>query len=549
MITNAEIADNFSLLSKLMDIHGQNEFKAKSYSAAAYSIEKIPVELSEIDPAKYATYKGIGNSAAEKIRELFDFGEIKLLKQLIEQTPTGIMEMMAIKGLGPKKIAVIWKELGIESPGELLYACEENRLAAVKGFGEKSQATIKDNIEFFFKNKNIFLYADVASFIEEVDQRLKAVFHEQRFAVTGAFRRQMEIVQEAEWVTTAGITPLKDELSKHDFETEEETSNSILFKSEAGLRLKFYIANEHNFGTRLFETSCSEQFLERWGAVQEAADETTIFQSKNIAFIPSFYREELNTAPLPDFIQTSSVKGIIHSHSNWSDGSNTIEEMAQECIKRGLEYLVISDHSKAAHYANGLNEDRIRAQHALIDELNEKLQPFKIFKSIECDILGEGQLDYDEKTLESFDLVIASVHSNLRMSEEKAMMRLLNAINNPFTTILGHMTGRLLLSRKGYPVNHEQIIRACADSGVVIELNAHPRRLDIDWRYIKTAIEHNVLISINPDAHALSGFDDIKYGVLVAQKAGLTAKQNLSSFSRAEMESYLRNRRDHIQKL
>ena len=532
-----------------MDIHGQNEFKAKSYSAAAYSIEKIPVELSEIDPAKYATYKGIGNSAAEKIRELFDFGEIKLLKQLIEQTPTGIMEMMAIKGLGPKKIAVIWKELGIESPGELLYACEENRLAAVKGFGEKSQATIKDNIEFFFKNKNIFLYADVASFIEEVDQRLKAVFHEQRFAVTGAFRRQMEIVQEAEWVTTAGITPLKDELSKHDFETEEETSNSILFKSEAGLRLKFYIANEHNFGTRLFETSCSEQFLERWGAVQEAADETTIFQSKNIAFIPSFYREELNTAPLPDFIQTSSVKGIIHSHSNWSDGSNTIEEMAQECIKRGLEYLVISDHSKAAHYANGLNEDRIRAQHALIDELNEKLQPFKIFKSIECDILGEGQLDYDEKTLESFDLVIASVHSNLRMSEEKAMMRLLNAINNPFTTILGHMTGRLLLSRKGYPVNHEQIIRACADSGVVIELNAHPRRLDIDWRYIKTAIEHNVLISINPDAHALSGFDDIKYGVLVAQKAGLTAKQNLSSFSRAEMESYLRNRRDHIQKL
>jgi DNA polymerase (family 10) len=201
---------------------------------------------------------------------------------------------------------------------------------------------------------------------------------------------------------------------------------------------------------------------------------------------------------------------------------------------------VISDHSKAAFYANGLNEERIRAQHALIDELNERMQPFKIFKSIECDILGEGQLDYDAQTLESFDLVIASVHSNLRMSEEKAMLRLMNAIKNPFTTILGHMTGRLLLSRKGYPVNHEEVIRACADNGVVIELNAHPRRLDIDWRWIKTAIQHNVLISINPDAHALSGFDDIKYGVLVAQKAGLTAKENLSSFSRREFEEFIK---------
>ncbi len=523
-----------------MDIHGQNEFKAKSYSAAAYSIEKLPVELKEIDPAKYATYKGIGNSAAEKIKELLQFGEIKLLKQLVEQTPAGILEMMGVKGLGSKKIAVIWKELGIESPGELLYACEENRLAAVKGFGEKSQSTIKEQIEFFLKNKNIFLYADIESFIEEMNQRLKTVFPEQKFAITGAFRRQMEIVHEAEWVTTAGIAQLKIELSKYKFEAAEETANTILFKSENGVRLKFHIANNNNFGSRLFETSSGENFLKAWVALPPSASEDEIFQSKNIAFIPSFYREELPADPLPDFIQTSSIKGIIHSHSNWSDGSNTIEEMAKECIKRGLEYLVISDHSKAAHYANGLNEERIKVQHVLIDELNEKLQPFKIFKSIECDILGEGQLDYDAQTLESFDLVIASVHSNLRMSEEKAMMRLLNAIRNPFTTILGHMTGRLLLSRKGYPVNHEEIIRACADNGVVIELNAHPRRLDIDWRWIKTAIQHNVLISINPDAHALSGFDDIKYGVLVAQKAGLTAKENLSSFSRREFEEFIK---------
>jgi DNA polymerase (family 10) len=214
MMTNAEIADNFSLLSKLMDIHGENEFKAKSYSAAAYSIEKLPVELNTIDPTKYATYKGIGNSAAEKIKELLHFGEIKLLKQLIEQTPAGILEMMSVKGLGPKKIAIIWKELGIESPGELLYACEENRLSAIKGFGEKSQTTISENIAFFLKHRNIFLYADMESFIVALDQRMKSVFPEQQFNVTGEFRRQMEIVHAAEWVTTVGINQLKEELSK-----------------------------------------------------------------------------------------------------------------------------------------------------------------------------------------------------------------------------------------------------------------------------------------------------------------------------------------------
>jgi DNA polymerase (family 10) len=217
--------------------------------------------------------------------------------------------------------------------------------------------------------------------------------------------------------------------------------------------------------------------------------------------------------------------------------------MTKDCIRRGLEYLVISDHSKSAFYANGLNEERILAQHQQIDELNKKYAPFRIFKSIECDILNDGKLDYADDVLASFDLVIASVHSNLKMSEEKAMHRLLTAISNPYTTILGHMTGRLLLSRPGYPVDHTQIIEACKAHQVVIELNAHPRRLDIDWRYIRQATEADVLISINPDAHATEGFDDTRFGVLVAQKGGLTARQNLSSFSRTELEQWLDSRR------
>ncbi len=218
---------------------------------------------------------------------------------------------------------------------------------------------------------------------------------------------------------------------------------------------------------------------------------------------------------------------------------NTIEEMANELIKRGFEYMVISDHSRSAFYANGLNEERIREQHRYIDELNSKLNPFRVFKSIECDILNDGSLDYSNDVLSTFDLVITSIHSNLKMTEEKAMARLMGAIENPYTTILGHMTGRLLLSRNGYPVDHKTIIDACAKNNVVIELNAHPVRLDMDWRYIDYALEKAVLISINPDAHALDGFDDVRYGVLAAQKGGLFKEQNLSSFSLKQFEEWL----------
>ncbi|MEO5562614.1 MAG: PHP domain-containing protein, partial [Chitinophagaceae bacterium] len=234
---------------------------------------------------------------------------------------------------------------------------------------------------------------------------------------------------------------------------------------------------------------------------------------------------------------------VIHSHSNWSDGVNTLEEMAKECITRGFEYLVISDHSKAAAYARGLTEERIREQHRNIDDVNSRLAPFKIFKSIECDILNDGALDYNDDVLASFDLVIASVHSNLKMTEEKAMARVMRAVTNPYTTILGHMTGRLLLSRKGYPLDHKKIIDACAANDVVIELNAHPRRLDIDWQWIDYAIQKNVLLSIDPDAHSLDGYNDIKYGVLAAQKGGLTKEQNLSSYTLKQFEEFLGKRR------
>jgi DNA polymerase (family 10) len=392
---------------------------------------------------------------------------------------------------------------------------------------------------------------------------LQKLFSVEKVHVTGAYRRQALTIEEMEFVVLENNEAIKPKFqTAQPPELIEEKENTILYKLKNGLKLRLH-TGKGMMDERLFTTSCTEEFLTAFKQTfpsikysgKEIGDDSVFTQAK-IPVIPAFMREtagiieKAKNLPAnrqvknwPDLIQPADVKAIIHSHSKWSDGDNTLEQMAEECIKKGLEYLVISDHSKAAAYANGLSEERIREQHRQVDQLNEQYKPFMIFKSIECDILGDGSMDYTNNILSTFDLVIASVHSNLKMSEEKAMMRLMRAIENPYTTILGHMTGRLLLSRNGYPVDHKKIIDACAANHVVIELNAHPRRLDIDWRYIDYAIDKGVLISIDPDAHSLDGYNDIRYGVLAAQKAGLTKEQNLSSFSLKEFEKFLTERK------
>jgi len=548
-MNNNAIADNFSLLSKLMEIHGENSFKSKTYSIAAFNIEKLPLQLSETPQEKIFSIKGIGDSIGKKVLEMIETGQMKTLNDYLEKTPVGIVEMLNIKGIGPKKINTIWKELEVESIGELLYACNENRLLLYKGFGEKTQDNIRESIEFYLQNQGTYLYAQIESYAYAMHDKLSAHFTKSKISLTGSFRRQLETIDELEWCTTASSHDVKKFFIEQGFDAIEEDAETILFKGEENVKLQFYLVDDASFCKKLFQTSCSVDFLigweKRYPLSVEATSEEDIFKTAGLPFIIPALRENdsilarAKENKLNDVIQPSDVRSIIHSHSNWSDGLNTIEDMANDLVKRGYEYLVITDHSKSAFYANGLTPERIREQHRYIDELNAKLKPFKIFKSIECDILNDGSLDYSNDILATFDLVITSVHSNIKMNEEKAMMRLLNAIKNPYTTILGHMTGRLLLSRNGYPVDHKKIIDACAENHVAIELNAHPRRLDIDWRWIDYAIEKNVLISIDPDAHSIKGFNDIKYGVLAAQKGGLNKEQNLSSFNLKQFEEYL----------
>ena len=382
---------------------------------------------------------------------------------------------------------------------------------------------------------------------------MQDIFSSDKIKITGAFARQNETLDELEFVIPFSSKIISDKIAAvPEFSFIESKDEYILYRYNDIIKIKLHTADAKNFERKIFETTGSAEFIKSFyekfpeAEIPAGDSEEEIFRKADLQYIPPFLRESGNyleiarQKKLPSVIQPGDIKGIIHCHSNWSDGSNTLEELANACIAKGYEYLVISDHSKSAYYAQGLTEEKISAQHQLVDELNLQLAPFKIFKSIESDILNDGGLDYTNNILSTFDLVIASVHSNLKMPEERAVMRLLNAIENPYTRILGHMTGRLLLSRKGYPVDHKKIIDACAANNVVIEINAHPRRLDMAWQWLKYALAKNVLVSIDPDAHSIEEFANTRYGVLVAQKGMVTANKNLSSFSLNEFENFLK---------
>ena len=558
MVTNFEIESAFELLGKLMELHGENPFKAKSYLSASYNISKVNGELSEMTVEEINAIPTIGVSIKQKIQSLLSTGHIKQLDELLDKTPAGVVEMMSIKGIGPKKVSTIWKELEIESIDELKYACLENRLSLLKGFGEKTQKTVLENIQFYLKHKNKFRFGEVEEESLLMLQLLKKYFTDEEISFTGEFRRYCEVLDKIDLLTTAPFDEVMEMLSESPFEQLEEVENTIHAKTTAGTLFQISFSEKSNFFKNLFITSGNEVHVESLKKrisdfdSKHFSSEEEIYQSANLSFILPELREGINELELaaenklPQLIDPNEIKGVVHAHSKWSDGNNTIEEMARYSMKFGYEYLCMSDHSKSATYASGLSVERVLQQHDEIDKLNKKLSPFRIFKGIESDMLGDGSLDYDDDILSRFDFVIASIHQNFKMSEEKATERLIHAIENPYTTILGHPTGRLLLSRIGYPINHKAVIEAAAKNNVIIEMNAHPWRLDLDWRWIQFAISLGVEISINPDAHNLNGIHDIHYGTLAARKGMLTQKMTFNSRNVSEMEEYFTIRKSKI---
>jgi DNA polymerase (family 10) len=554
---NKTIARTLRLLSQLIELHNGNAFKVKSLAASAYTIGKLPFALSKKTLPELEQIAAIGKSTAAKVWELLKNQTITELEELYQITPIGVIEIMGIKGLGPKKVLTIWKDMGIENIGELYYACNENRLIEAKGFGAKTQEEIKKAIEFKMASNGRFLYAQVEQYAEYLFEKLIEVLPVKHISFTGDYRRKCEIIDGLDILIGS---PLSQEIRSlfeeiPTLEVIEIKDQSIEAQLSSGIKVYFNFCAIEDFSLQLaFQTghdSHTEELKKRLGNDTIYADtEEEVYQKAGLTYIEPELREGRNefvladSGRLPKLIVWEELKGTLHNHSTWSDGVNSLEEMALYCRDElKLQYLGISDHSKSAFYAKGLYEDRVLAQHKEIDTLNAKLTGFKIFKGIESDILFDGSLDYSDEILASFDFIVASIHSVFKMSEEKATQRLISAIENPYTTILGHPTGRLLLSRSGYPVDFKKVIDACADNGVVIEINANPLRLDMDWRWHQYAIEKGVMLSINPDAHSNNGFYDMHYGLLAARKGGVAASNCLNTMSVEEISSYFLNKR------
>ena len=540
-MTNKEIAASFDLLARVMELHNENPFKIKSYQNAYLTLRKLDKPLSSYSMDQLMEIKGIGEAIAEKILSLVQTGSMPTLEKYLAKTPAGVVEMLKINGLGPKKVAILWKEHEMTSPGELLYACNENRLVEWKGFGAKTQDAIIQAIGFLQSNEGKYLHSTVHHHAQQIIKLVYDLNSKSKTSITGKLRRGYPIVDKLELISTA--TP-EDIASL-------ENEDSLIWKSHdphlfRGVWMDFLpvevsISSPDEFDKKLFQSTGPDHFLSHFSTDQEDIwSSMNMFNHTDKPYISPELRdikgiEQWTAVQMSDLIVVDNIKGIIHSHSTYSDGIHTLKDMGAQAQKYGYEYLVITDHSKAAAYAKGMSEEKVRAQWKEIDVLNASLKKFKIIKGIECDILSNGDLDYDDDLLSGFEVVIASIHSAFHMDIDKATGRIIKAIENPHTNILGHPSGRLILSREGYPLNYTKIIDACAANQVAMELNANPQRLDIDQQYIHECMDKGVLISINPDAHNQTAIQDIKYGVMQARRGMLKSMCCLNTKSVDEL--------------
>lgn len=571
---NLTVLDHKTLLKKLklsiqlMELHDENPFKIRSYQSALISLERGDQDLMQLSDLELTQINGVGKSIVEAIQSLKATETFPLLDQLLEKTPTGILEVLQIKGLGPKKVKTLWEELGITSTHELMEACRSGIVAKTKGFGEKTQETIIQNLEFKASNTGKWLFADIEDTVKQLAESIKNSFPDLQIALVGDFARQLEIITAAEvLISSAELPQAKAQLRSLQTiqwnwdESGPRTWKGKLQKPELAVIFHFcspvdflwkkmaYIGSKAHLLSLVDDQETVAEKLNK----KDYSSEAEFFAKNQLQFIPAEMREGFGEVELAkenkisELLQDSDLKGILHNHSTYSDGKHSLRQMAEYCKSLGYDYLGISDHSRTAIYAGGLEIEKVMKQHAEIDELNRELAPFKIFKGIESDILGDGSLDYPDEVLASFDFVVSSVHSILNMDIKRATERLLRAIANPYTTILGHPTGRLLLRREGYPIDHQTIIDACAIHNVVIEINANPWRLDLDWRWVRYAMDKGVKLSINPDAHEMEGYSDMKYGVLVGRKGGLTKEMTLNTLNGEEIAAYFAERKTKIQ--
>jgi DNA polymerase (family 10) len=570
-MNNKEIAKILEEIGQMLELKGENPFKSRAYFNAARMIETYSRPLQELGgKEEIGKIKGIGTALADKISRLLDNGDLPYYNDLRASLPEGLMDLLKIPGLGAKKVRVIYDKLKISSVGELEYACTENRLRDLPGFGEKSQAKIFASIQLFKKYSERYLYPVALDAAEDLLAYLKKHDSITDIEIAGSLRRRKETIGDIDIVAACGTAERSAVMAyliqypgTAAIEAHGDTKSTIALK--IGIKADLRLVSRNSFPFLLHHATGSKEHniamrsraqnrdlkLNEYGLFSGDTEipcktESEIYRQLELAYIPPELREnygEIESAEsgeLPDLFTGEPFFGHFHVHSTWSDGSNSIEEIARYCISQGLQYVGITDHSKSAFYANGLKEDRIHAQHEEIDKLNESLHPFHIFKGIEVDILANGDLDYTDNILSLFDFVIASVHSQFTLSRDAMTTRICKAVKHPAVTMLGHPTGRLLLAREAYQLDIQKVIETAAEYGKIIEINANPYRLDLDWHDGRYAKKLGVRTSINPDAHALEGFSDYLYGIGIARKAWFTAEDILNTFDLPSVTTYLK---------
>ena len=572
-----DIVEVLERIGTMMEIKGENPFKIRAYSAGARTLQTMEEELGDvIEDGRLGDIPGIGKALTEKIETLYSTGELEFYNKLVASVPSGLMDLLDIPGLGGKKIKVLHEKLEVDSIDSLTVACQEGRVAELKGFGKKTEDKILSGI----KNREAYaarhLWWDAQSMVKKILPELESLPEVERVEAAGSFRRGMETVGDLDFlVASSNPAPIMDWFTGMDGIAEVtahgDTKSSVRFGGgmQADLRVvpseQFYFALHHFTGSKDHNVRMRQKALSlglslsEWGlrpeeekdssrkaGPVEAHSEEDIFKALGLQYVPPSLREgmgEVEAAErneLPALLEFSDLKGCFHNHTTASDGRNTLEEVAEEADRRGWEYLGIADHSKASFQANGLDEGRLLKQVQAIKAINESGKyRVHLFSGSEVDILSGGRLDFEDSVLENLDYVVASVHNGLTQDEETMTARIIQALEHPMVTMLGHVSGRLLLKREPSRMNIQKIIDAAIANGKIIELNANPMRLDMDWRHWRRAAEKGLLCCINPDAHALHHYDYQEAGVLAARKGWLTAKEVFNTRTLTEVKDYL----------
>jgi len=573
-----QIAAVLDEMGTLFELRGENPFKCRAFHNGARVVEALAADIAAlVASGELRSVKGIGEGLARVIAELVQNGKSAEHEKVRSSLPQGLLEMLRIPGLGPKRVKILHDKLKIKSLLELKSACENHRLETLDGFGEKTEENILKGIDLLSRAADKHLYHLAKQDADKIVAAISSLKQVKRCEVAGSLRRRKEIIGDIDIVASAVKKDAKkifDAFVGHaDVESiiaRGETKSSVVLRSGINCDLRvvqdkgypfalnyFTGSKEHNvemrsrarkFGLSLNEysfTPLDDGSDSKTKAVPKCHTEDEIYGALKLKYIPPELRENMGeieaaeSDTLPVLLNDEDIHGTFHCHTTYSDGLSTLQEMATAARSLGWEYLGIADHSKAAAYAGGLSEAKVRQQQKEIDSLNERTRQFRVFKGTEVDILADGSLDYSDKVLASFDYVVAAIHSKFKMTEAEATKRVIKALKNKYVTFLGHPTGRLLLSREGYPVNMLEVIDAASDYGKGIEINSHPFRLDLDWRLVKYAKTKKVPIFINPDAHNTEGLKDVFYGVGIARKGWLEIGDVVNAWNLQKVERFL----------